>query len=67
MIELDGIKGENGFDEDGFPTLFIYKDSIPEEGIKVGLLFVMSGLCKSKGEARRLIEQGGAYISKRGH
>ena len=25
--------------------------------------FVHSGLCKSKGEARRLIRQGGAYIN----
>ena len=34
------------------------------EGINIVTLFVLSGLCHSKSAARRLIEQGGAYINK---
>ncbi|MFH1152516.1 MAG: tyrosine--tRNA ligase [Pseudomonadota bacterium] len=33
------------------------------KGISVVDLFVTTGLCKSKGEARRLIEQGGVYVN----
>jgi len=36
-----------------------------EEGIPAYVLFCESGLCASRGEARRLIEQGGAYINDR--
>jgi tyrosyl-tRNA synthetase len=40
---------------------------LPLETIRSGLttneLFFQAGLCASKGEARRLIEQGGAYIN----
>ncbi|MBP8981198.1 MAG: tyrosine--tRNA ligase [Syntrophobacterales bacterium] len=36
-----------------------------EEGIPAYVLFCESGLCTSRGEARRLIEQGGAYINDR--
>jgi tyrosyl-tRNA synthetase len=32
-------------------------------GVPVAELFVRSGLCASKGEARRLIQQGGAYLN----
>jgi tyrosyl-tRNA synthetase len=32
-------------------------------GLPVAELFVRSGLCASKGEARRLIQQGGAYLN----
>ncbi len=35
------------------------------EGIPIFKLFEKSGLCTSGSEARRLIEQGGAYISSR--
>jgi len=37
--------------------------SVLKEGLWVVKLFVESGLCKSKGEARRLIKQGGAYLN----
>lgn len=33
------------------------------EGVPAYILFEMSGLCSSRSEARRLIEQGGAYIN----
>lgn len=38
--------------------------SLLEEGIKLIDAFVESGLAKSKGEARRTISQGGAYINE---
>ena len=34
-----------------------------ESGIEAFLLFAESGLAKSRGEARRLIQQGGAYLN----
>jgi tyrosyl-tRNA synthetase len=36
-----------------------------ETGIEAGDLFARSGLCSSKGEARRLIQQGGAHVNER--
>ena len=36
-----------------------------EKGIPVYELFQETGLCASKGEARRLIDQGGAYVNDR--
>jgi tyrosyl-tRNA synthetase len=36
-----------------------------EKGIAAYQLFQETGLCASKGEARRLIEQGGAYVNDR--
>ena len=36
-----------------------------EKGIAAYELFQETGLCTSKGEARRLIEQGGAYVNER--
>jgi len=36
-----------------------------EEGFSVVDAFVHAGLCKSKGEVRRLIKQGGAYVEGR--
>jgi tyrosyl-tRNA synthetase len=36
-----------------------------EKGIPAYLLFEKVGLCKSRGEARRLISQGGGYVNKR--
>jgi tyrosyl-tRNA synthetase len=36
-----------------------------EEGIPVTQLFAMAGLASSRGEARRLIQQGGAYVNDR--
>jgi len=39
------------------------KKSALKEGLWVVKLFVESGLCRSNGEARRLIQQGGAYVN----
>ncbi len=35
------------------------------DGLPVVDAFVLAGLCKSKGEARRTIQQGGAYVNNR--
>lgn len=35
-----------------------------EEGIPAFILFVETGLCESRGAARRLIQQGGAYVNE---
>ncbi|MBF0279111.1 MAG: tyrosine--tRNA ligase [SAR324 cluster bacterium] len=34
------------------------------EGIEVFAVFQQTGLCKSKGEARRLLDQGGVYVNE---
>jgi tyrosyl-tRNA synthetase len=41
------------------------KKSEMEKGVPAYELFFETGLCSSRGEARRLIEQGGAYINDR--
>jgi tyrosyl-tRNA synthetase len=48
--------------EDGIPTTYVTPDMFP---MPIWKLFVISGLCKSGSEARRLIEQGGAYICRK--
>lgn len=45
------------------PSSEINKDEI-EKGMGVLDLFLTSGLCKSKSDARRLVQQGGAYINE---
>ncbi len=44
------------------PT-FTLAAEVLNKSLEASTLFNMCGLCKSKGEARRLIEQGGAYIN----
>jgi tyrosyl-tRNA synthetase len=51
-------------EEDSLPTTSIDKIKIAE-GIPVFKLFETAGLCASGSEARRLIEQGGAYINNK--
>jgi len=51
-------------EEDSLPTTPIDKIKIIE-GIPVFKLFETAGLCASGSEARRLIEQGGAYINSK--
>jgi len=48
--------------EDSIPTTFIEKSKFIE-GIPAFKLFETSSVCTSGSEARRLIEQGGAYIN----
>lgn len=45
------------------PSSEINKDEI-EKGMGALDLFLTSGLCKSKSDARRLVQQGGAYINE---
>lgn len=45
---------------DDLPTC---KVAIPEEGIWIVKLLVEAGLCKSNGDARRLVQGGGAYLN----
>ncbi|VAV96397.1 Tyrosyl-tRNA synthetase [hydrothermal vent metagenome] len=44
------------------PTVSVAKTDL-EKGIAIGDLYVTAGLTKSKGEARRLIKQGGARLN----
>ena len=49
---------------DSIPTTFMDKEKFIE-GIPVFKLFETTSLCASGSEARRLIEQGGAYINNK--
>jgi len=44
------------------PTYTINQEEL-EQGIPAYVLFERAGLCKSRGEARRLISQGGGYLN----
>ncbi len=50
--------------EDSTPTTFIEKEKFLP-GVPTFKLFEMTGLCSSGSEARRLIEQGGAYVNSK--
>lgn len=60
---LFGKGGASG-DADAIPTHRISGDKLAK-GILAIDLFVESGLCPSKSEARRLIQQGGAFVNER--
>ena len=51
-----------GGDDANMPSTTISKESLVEDAISVIDMLVTSGLAKSKGEARRLIEQGGISL-----
>ncbi|MBI5440276.1 MAG: tyrosine--tRNA ligase, partial [Deltaproteobacteria bacterium] len=51
-----------GGDLESVPTLEVSARRLAE-GIEAFVLFAEAGLSKSRGEARRLIEQGGAYVN----
>jgi tyrosyl-tRNA synthetase len=53
---------EGSEDLSAIPSLELPMETI-RSGITTNELFFKTGLCTSKGEARRLIEQGGAYIN----
>lgn len=55
--------GGEGIDLDAMPTTTISKDHL-EDGIPIIQLFHETGLANSRSEARRLIEQGGAYVNE---
>ncbi|MBN2197875.1 tyrosine--tRNA ligase [Candidatus Wolfebacteria bacterium] len=46
------------------PTVYLKKSDF-KKGIPVSQIFVMTKLCKSLSEIRRLINQGGAYLNKK--
>ena len=50
--------------DDGIPTMVMEKEGFVK-GIAVFKLFETTSLCTSGSEARRLIEQGGAYVNNR--
>jgi len=61
-LSMRGSLTTNG--EDSIPTTFVEKQKFIE-GIPVFKLLETAGLCASGSEARRLIEQGGAYINSK--
>ena len=54
--------GGGASDADSVPTTGIDGEKL-QEGVPAYILFEMSGLCKTRGEARRLITQGGGYVN----
>jgi len=64
-LEVHGeMRQDVGEDDDTIPTTDIERKKVAE-GIPAFKLFETSSLCASASEARRLIEQGGAYISNK--
>lgn len=60
---VDALFGEKGdLPWEGAPKIELAFSKI-QEGVPAYILFEISGLCASRSEARRLIEQGGAYIN----
>ncbi len=59
-----GLSVEGSVDEDSTPTTLIEKEKFVS-GIPAFKLFESTGLCSSGSEARRLIEQGGAYLNNK--
>jgi len=56
------FEGKRREDDSAIPTFQIEAD-ILEKGIEAFALLVESGLSKTRGQARRLIDQGGAYVN----
>ena len=56
--------GKQGVLSDSMPSADLERQEL-RQGIAVLDLFVRAGLCGSKGEARRLVTQGGAYLDGR--
>ena len=68
---LFGAEIENLTDQDlgqifpDVPSKDLEMSLLEGDGLPVVDAFVLSGLAKSKGEARRTVQQGGAYINNR--
>jgi len=54
--------GERASLSDSVPSLELGEPEL-EQGIPAYILFEKAGLCKTRGEARRLIAQGGGYVN----
>ncbi|KPA19236.1 tyrosine--tRNA ligase [Candidatus Magnetomorum sp. HK-1] len=67
LISHDLVPSSRIHEQRQYESSNIPKTEISEERIKNGVLvydlFAETGLCASKGEAKRLIKQGGAYIN----
>jgi tyrosyl-tRNA synthetase len=61
-LSMEGSVTATVNEDDSMPTTFIEKSKFVK-GIPAFKLFETSSLCTSGSEARRLIEQGGAYIN----
>jgi tyrosyl-tRNA synthetase len=61
----EGLFGQNkGISDYSVPRYEIEPEAL-ETGVPAYILFVNAGLCKTRGEARRLISQGGGYLNNR--
>ncbi len=56
--------GDSRADSDSVPKFDMPRVEL-KEGVPAYILFEKSGLCKSRGDARRLITQGGGYVNDR--
>ncbi len=61
----EGLFGQSKGGSDESAPLYQIDPKILEAGIPAYILFENSGLCKTRGEARRLISQGGGYLNDR--
>ena len=52
-----------GGDDANMPTTELAENDIPDGGITLVDLMIKCGLCPSKGEARRLVQQGGVLVN----
>lgn len=53
--------GQGAGEKESVPSATLKREEL-EAGVNILDLLVRSGLCSSKGEARRLVSQGGAYL-----
>ncbi|MDD4857653.1 MAG: tyrosine--tRNA ligase [Candidatus Krumholzibacteria bacterium] len=58
------FSGEGAVDEASVPTVEIERHRF-DEGVPAFVLFADAGLARTRGEARRLIAQGGGYVNGR--
>ena len=63
-IQISTLPASEYSYEDSIPTIFVERKKI-EKGIPIFKLFELTGLSSSSSEARRLIEQGGAYLNNK--
>lgn len=56
--------GDKSAFSDSVPTFRMSSEEL-REGLMAYLLFEKTGLCRTRGEARRLISQGGGYVNDR--
>ena len=64
LLKVDGQAGQVG-EDDGIPTEYVSGEKFNEGIPAFKLFFETVSLCASGSEARRLIEQGGAYINNK--